>query len=472
MEPEESLTPRQQAMYDALEIITEAFGVFDQSSGPDGAHYMSEDQNPFAEEGLMCSNCAFYQGDGLCEIVDGEVADMGLCKLWVISGDLIGTPTQKASYSPPEGVRRAAKQALAWIADGKAGDGFTATGRYRAETLASGEAVSLDTIKRMNSFFARHEVDKQGEGWDASSDKYPSAGRVAWAAWGGDAGWSWAKNILSEVQKAKSFGGNRSAAASYAANIRWASASHGPRQIDTTRTDNLGQQDWGVIQPLNNPTKGAVAVALLDRGYHAKTTADQIPAATEALLNGHGTENIRNLDVVGTPFFDDHGMMIERSLMPQVPSDRKGEFLSAVKQQGLTVERKQVSPRTLKPIQSEINGKASAEIMSREATRGGDAFKAGDKLAIIVSSDGYIMDGHHRWAAAALHELHGHPTKLSVIQIGAPRDALMKVMQTWTDQAGVKRLGFGEERPRVGKALAFVKACGVALETQKEYLGA
>jgi len=104
------------------------------------------------------------------------------------------------TYRPPQGVRDEAKRALAWIADGKAGDGFTDTGRARAVQLANGDAVSADTILRMYSFFARHEGDKQGAGFKPGDDGYPSAGRVAWAAWGGDPGYSWASKIREQLR--------------------------------------------------------------------------------------------------------------------------------------------------------------------------------------------------------------------------------------------------------------------------------
>lgn len=105
------------------------------------------------------------------------------------------------SYSPPEGVRAEARRALAWIEEGHAGGGFTDVGRKRASDLARGASVSLKTVKRMNSYLARHEVDKQGKGWAQGSDGYPSAGRVAWAAWGGDAAKAWVGKILRSVEK-------------------------------------------------------------------------------------------------------------------------------------------------------------------------------------------------------------------------------------------------------------------------------
>lgn len=106
------------------------------------------------------------------------------------------------TFNPPEGVRAAAKRALKWIEDGKAGGGFTSVGRTRASQLANGENISLDTLKRMNSFFSRHEVDKKAEGFNEGEKGFPSPGRVAWDAWGGNAGFAWAKSKISQAENA------------------------------------------------------------------------------------------------------------------------------------------------------------------------------------------------------------------------------------------------------------------------------
>lgn len=102
------------------------------------------------------------------------------------------------SYTPPKGVSETAKRALKWIEEGLAGDGFTAVGRRRASQLASGDAVSADVVNRMKSYFARHQVDKEATGFYADQEGFPSAGRVAWDAWGGDAGESWVNSLPSE----------------------------------------------------------------------------------------------------------------------------------------------------------------------------------------------------------------------------------------------------------------------------------
>ncbi len=71
-----------------------------------------------------------------------------------------------------------------------------AVGLGRARDLSSGRPVSLDVIRRMNSFFARHAVDKQGATWN---DMGP--GWQAWMGWGGDAGQRWARRILSRYEQ-------------------------------------------------------------------------------------------------------------------------------------------------------------------------------------------------------------------------------------------------------------------------------
>lgn len=98
-------------------------------------------------------------------------------------------------YTIPAGAKSAAKRALEWIRDGKAGKGFTDVGRARAAQLARGGSVSRDVAVKMRAYFARHEPDRKAEGFFANQDNYPSPGRVAWDAWGGDAGRSWVNKL-------------------------------------------------------------------------------------------------------------------------------------------------------------------------------------------------------------------------------------------------------------------------------------
>jgi len=80
------------------------------------------------------------------------------------------------------------------------GRGGTNVGSTRASQLIKRENLSPDTVKRMYSFFSRHEVDKQAEGFKQGEKGYPSAGRIAWALWGGDAGFSWSKKKRDQIE--------------------------------------------------------------------------------------------------------------------------------------------------------------------------------------------------------------------------------------------------------------------------------
>jgi hypothetical protein len=101
-------------------------------------------------------------------------------------------------YSPPAGARAAARRAIKFKEDGKATGAGTAVGWTRAGQLARGETLSLSTVKRMFSYFSRHEVDKKGKDWGNQAN--PSNGYIMWLAWGGDAGFSWSRGIVNRMK--------------------------------------------------------------------------------------------------------------------------------------------------------------------------------------------------------------------------------------------------------------------------------
>jgi HK97 family phage prohead protease len=103
-------------------------------------------------------------------------------------------------FTPPAGVRSEAQKGLDWRSE--YGRGGTAVGVARARDLSNGVNISPETAKRMASYFARHEVDKQGEGWSPGQDGFPSAGRIAWALWGGDPGQAWASKLTRQIEAA------------------------------------------------------------------------------------------------------------------------------------------------------------------------------------------------------------------------------------------------------------------------------
>lgn len=100
-------------------------------------------------------------------------------------------------FSPPQGVRDEAKKGLEWRKQYNRGG--TAVGVARARDLSNGKNISPETAKRMKAYFDRHEVDKKGQGFSPGEDGFPSAGRIAWALWGGDAGQAWANKLVRQI---------------------------------------------------------------------------------------------------------------------------------------------------------------------------------------------------------------------------------------------------------------------------------
>jgi len=103
------------------------------------------------------------------------------------------------NLTPTDAMAKEAQRGLDWRKE--FGRGGTEVGVARARQLVNQQEVSAETVRRMHSYFSRHEVDKEGEGFSPGEDGYPSAGRIAWALWGGDVGQSWARNKDRQLDK-------------------------------------------------------------------------------------------------------------------------------------------------------------------------------------------------------------------------------------------------------------------------------
>ena len=141
--------------------------------GPDGNKY------------LPCSSHAIYlrvtgqnKGDDLDDYAKAE-------------SDVDTTPTQQ--------MADAAERGLAMRKEFNRGG--TEVGVARAVQLVSKERLSPRTVRRMHSFFSRHEVDKRAEGFRQGEEGYPSAGKIAWLLWGGDSGQTWARRTVAKLDK-------------------------------------------------------------------------------------------------------------------------------------------------------------------------------------------------------------------------------------------------------------------------------
>jgi len=103
------------------------------------------------------------------------------------------------TYKPTSGMASAARRALKWKSEGKAGG--TLVGLARANQLKDRDPLSASVVLRMYSFFSRHEVDKKATGFYSGQEGFPSKGRVAWDLWGGDGGYSWSTTKRNQIMR-------------------------------------------------------------------------------------------------------------------------------------------------------------------------------------------------------------------------------------------------------------------------------
>jgi hypothetical protein len=107
--------------------------------------------------------------------------------------------TEGLDFRPPDAVAAAADKGLKLRQEFRRGG--TTIGIARARDLKHQKSLSEKTVKRMVSYFARHNVDKRSENFGKDDD--PSAGYIAWLLWGGDAGRDWAGELKKAMEKAK-----------------------------------------------------------------------------------------------------------------------------------------------------------------------------------------------------------------------------------------------------------------------------
>ena len=124
---------------------------------------------------------------------------------------------------------------------------------------------------------------------------------------------------------------------------------------------------------------------------------------------------------------------ISRSDMPQLSDDVIPDFLDSLESGGVTIMPAVVPVGKLRTTQREL--KADTLLGMAKSYRDGKFKKL--KAPIIVSSDGHILDGHHRWGAVMLEA----PTAdMNVYIVDLPIDDLLHAANNFK---GVTQRGFG-----------------------------
>ena len=122
--------------------------------------------------------------------------------------DMLDPGSRNFVHFPMQGSGARGAQALLldrdqvlWVGTQNGIERWTMEGRYpKRRVLGPAQGLPPGTIKRMVSFFARHEVDKRARNF--GNEDNPSAGYIAWLLWGGDEGRAWAIEMKKKVGNA------------------------------------------------------------------------------------------------------------------------------------------------------------------------------------------------------------------------------------------------------------------------------
>lgn len=117
----------------------------------------------------------------------------------------------------------------------------------------------------------------------------------------------------------------------------------------------------------------------------AKYFIDKYPDDAKKLFN---ESELMELKIVKPDPKDTMG--IKRAEMPQIATKDYPEFIDYLKDNGAHFTKDTVSPDSLKAIQGEFSDQGIEKALMKQHI----------KKPSIVSSDNYIIDGHHRWLAA------------------------------------------------------------------------
>jgi hypothetical protein len=220
---------------------------------------------------------------------------------------------------------------------------------------------------------------------------------------------------------------SRSEAGRYAANMRW-----------------QGRTSAGSSSDIKGLVDRTVA------GKKSRVTPKDFGKVLDAMADREDNPDITKLSIIGTRLMTDDNLGIARRDMPQIPSSRRQEFIDLLESRGVKVTRETQLASSLKPIQSEISGSNSGQIMRKmEKGKGkysGD-FDDFDKSAIVVSDDNYVIDGHHRWAAYLAREFKGTGGKANVIRLGMNHQEAIATTRAWNAATGIKGLELGQNNP-------------------------
>lgn len=322
---ETGLIPRDAALYEAHEKIAEQFGMWSQED----AHYMSV--SPFAADGIQCLNCPHFVGGRGCEIVEGDIAPEGVCKLWVIRKDLISAEANNldnnaehraVDLSVPSFMRSNARKGLQYHEQGLSGDGLQAQTVADARKMASG-IITEAKWRKIAPWIARHLVDLEAEGV-AEGDI--TAGIVAHYLWGSGSTKRQATRTMNYAQRIVDQLDEEERMQNVVEDIstnNWVVAEDGTenRRIAFSNMEVRAMGDGtklvGYAAVFDSPSEPLPWTEYVKRGAFTKTINDG--ADVRLLIDHEGVPLARSTSGTLTLTEDDRGLLVESELDPTNP---------------------------------------------------------------------------------------------------------------------------------------------------------
>lgn len=221
-----------------------------------------------------------------------------------------------------------------------------------------------------------------------------------------------------------------------------------PKLKDLMPGADFSNKPLSQVTPIERQQISTIIDKLADLGKQAKEKGEQAP-----------NFNLCQVSIPGTNLYCDGNKGIERGDMPQfkgtpqpgspadkLPKDESGEadteefFKQMLNKQGIKVsEPTAVPPDRLKATQSELVGIKVAG-MSKVLEDPNHPAYGKITAPIYVSNDGYVLDGHHRWAAVVAHNA-SHPDKqipMNVRVIDEPIEPLVKRSNEFAEKMGIR----------------------------------
>lgn len=165
---------------------------------------------------------------------------------------------------------------------------------------------------------------------------------------------------------------------------------------------------------------------------------DKLNEKLENLIDDHLGENLKLTNLVNSSFLNlekaidfllkeedmlykkymDKSLNRKREKMPQIKGDNMDSVLLhfAQNSSGASVSKKKMKLSKIKPAQNEMNESKIKKILRKSPKTINNPF--------LLSKDGYLMDGHHRWAADL--QRYGEDHEVNVYQVTLDGKDLLK----------------------------------------------